>query len=159
VLPALAAGDMTLRNLSRTNGAVESTALSKDPALGNEFLIYCNDLPTMPLLQNSAAHVLDGYFLAQISEVTSQMTDRSGATSVAVAGYERAAYLALRFAADSLPGQSVSDEQIPELLDLLWRLYLSANQDRTDATPGPSIVWMTLAVENSSSFDYSKWKF
>jgi hypothetical protein len=155
---------VTLDALSHKNlnSIVEpySAAITTDSSLGTAFVIYCNDIPTTALAQSSAAQaLLDNISLGQISEITSQTTDRLGATSLMLAAYEQAAHLAMRFARPAAPEYNSLEKQSADIHEALWRLFLAAYDSRTDPVPGVAVDWMMLANHNPSSFEYSQWRF
>jgi hypothetical protein len=160
--PGLQAGEMILTALlhEKPNGMAESAAFREDAMSGTSFAIYCNDLVTMPIGRTSAGRaLLDGYFLGQMSDLGSQITDHAGGTGPVLAAYDRAARLALSFAQPSTPDDSVAAKQTAQLHEALWRLFLSTRKAGANSSPAAAVDWMLLANDNSSSFDYSRWRF
>jgi len=144
----------------KPNGMAESAALREDATFGTSFAIYCNDLVTMPIGRTSAGRaLLDGYFLGQVSDLGSQITDHAGGTGPVLAAYDRAVRLALSFAQPPRPDDSVAGKQIAQLHEVLWRLFVSTTKAGANSSPTAAVDWMLLANDNSSSFDYSRWRF
>ena len=137
-----------------------NAVVNSDRSLGTTFVVYCNDFPATTLAQSGAARaLLDNFFLGQISDITSQTTDRSGATSLVLTAYEQAAHLSMRFARPPTAEYNSLEKQYADIHEVLWRLFLSTSDARADSSPVVAVDWMTLANSNSSSFDYSQWRF
>lgn len=147
--PALRAGDVTLNALMQDKLPAEERSLKRDLDLASAFVIYCNDLPAVAATNTDET----------ISDIARHAAGSLGAVSAAHTAYDQATYLAMHFAGSFQAEPDVAQRRYGDIHDVLWRLFLADSAGRSSGPPGTMVDWLMLASGNSSSFDYSRWRF